>query len=165
MSGFQGGRISQETFDEVVRENQDEFDMSLQEAIKDAIQQFQKQGVNLQNIDTTGGIGRQEMLDAMRQVHQLSVPVTDRAAALTALQSLQTYCDKSYMYIQRNLLLMYEQGGLNDLFLHVAPEEDDEVVVMAMKFIQDLSSQSGDVSLLTISTNATILLISLVTTT
>ncbi|XP_063369348.1 armadillo repeat-containing protein 6 homolog [Cydia amplana] len=42
--------ISQETYDEVVQENIQEFDMSAEEAIQDAINQFEAQGVDLSNI-------------------------------------------------------------------------------------------------------------------
>jgi hypothetical protein len=45
--------ITQETFDEVVQENVDDFDMELKEAIADACLQFIKQGVNLSNIIKT----------------------------------------------------------------------------------------------------------------
>merc|ERR1719230_1177162 len=43
-------RISQETFDAAVQENIDEFDMEPEEALADAISQFETQGVNLSNI-------------------------------------------------------------------------------------------------------------------
>jgi len=43
-------RISQETFDAAVQENIDEFDMSPEEAVADAVEQFETQGVNLDNI-------------------------------------------------------------------------------------------------------------------
>ncbi|XP_011498450.1 PREDICTED: armadillo repeat-containing protein 6 homolog [Ceratosolen solmsi marchali] len=42
--------ISQETYDEVVKENIEEFSMSPEEAIKDAVEQFNAQGVDLTNI-------------------------------------------------------------------------------------------------------------------
>lgn len=35
--------ITQETYDEVVKENMDEFDMSPEEAVKEAIAQFEAQ--------------------------------------------------------------------------------------------------------------------------
>ena len=35
--------ISQETFDSVVKENMEEFDMSREDAVKEAIEQFQSQ--------------------------------------------------------------------------------------------------------------------------
>ena len=40
-------QISQEAFDTVVRENVSEFDMSIDEAVEDAIQQFAAQVVSL----------------------------------------------------------------------------------------------------------------------
>ncbi|KAJ8675648.1 hypothetical protein QAD02_011434 [Eretmocerus hayati] len=42
--------ISQETYDEVVRENIEELDMTPEEAIKEAIEQFKAQDVDLSNI-------------------------------------------------------------------------------------------------------------------
>lgn len=43
-------RISQDTFDSAVQENIDEFDMEPEEALTDAISQFESQGVNLSNV-------------------------------------------------------------------------------------------------------------------
>ncbi|CAK1589505.1 unnamed protein product [Parnassius mnemosyne] len=42
--------ITQETYDEIVKENMEEFEMSPEEAIKEAIAQFEAQGVDLSNI-------------------------------------------------------------------------------------------------------------------
>jgi len=42
--------ISQETFDGVVKENMEEFEMEMAEAVADAKEQFEKQGINLHNI-------------------------------------------------------------------------------------------------------------------
>lgn len=43
-------RISQETFDDAVRENMSELDMEEDEALADAISQFEAQGIDLSNI-------------------------------------------------------------------------------------------------------------------
>eukprot|EP00966_Prymnesium_polylepis_P023914 550692-Prymnesium_polylepis.1 len=43
-------RISQDTFDQAVQENIDEFEMEPEEALADAVSQFESQGVNLDNI-------------------------------------------------------------------------------------------------------------------
>ncbi|KAL4227854.1 Armadillo repeat-containing protein 6 [Mactra antiquata] len=40
-------QISQETFDDVVRENVEDFEMTVEDALTDAVQQFESQGVNL----------------------------------------------------------------------------------------------------------------------
>lgn len=44
-------RISQDTFDDAVRENMHELDMSPEEALTEAIEQFRLEGVDLGNID------------------------------------------------------------------------------------------------------------------
>ena len=62
-------RITQEAFDEAVRENIDEFEMEREEAIADAVTQFESQGVDLGNVNTTG----------------------EENAALTALTALTSY--------------------------------------------------------------------------
>ena len=46
-------RIAQETFDSVVRENVEDFEMALDEAVEDAVIQFNSQGVDLSNIIKT----------------------------------------------------------------------------------------------------------------
>uniref|UniRef100_A0A6U6BGZ6 Armadillo repeat-containing protein 6 n=2 Tax=Guillardia theta TaxID=55529 RepID=A0A6U6BGZ6_GUITH len=46
-------RIAQDTFNAVVKENMDDFGMSREEAVEDAIKQFEMQGVDLSNIATT----------------------------------------------------------------------------------------------------------------
>ncbi|KAF4525036.1 hypothetical protein B566_EDAN001949 [Ephemera danica] len=46
--------ITQETFDNVVKENEDDLEMSHEEAVQDAIKQFEAQGVDLTNIITSG---------------------------------------------------------------------------------------------------------------
>uniref|UniRef100_A0A2R9C1T2 Armadillo repeat-containing protein 6 n=2 Tax=Pan TaxID=9596 RepID=A0A2R9C1T2_PANPA len=46
-------RIAQETFDAAVRENIEEFAMGPEEAVKEAVEQFESQGVDLSNIVKT----------------------------------------------------------------------------------------------------------------
>ncbi len=46
--------ISQETFDAVVRENRDDLGMDGEEAVKEAVEQFKAQGVDLANIVIPG---------------------------------------------------------------------------------------------------------------
>jgi hypothetical protein len=47
-------RISQETFHAAVVENMVEFEMSKEEALVDAIEQFKQQGVDISNLDVSG---------------------------------------------------------------------------------------------------------------
>lgn len=71
-------RISQETFDEAVQENMEEFEMDGEEAVVDAVKQFELKGVDLSNIikRVPGAEGA-----AAAEQHPLLVAV-DRAAGL-----------------------------------------------------------------------------------
>ncbi len=62
-------RITQETFDEVVKENMEEFEMEPEEALQEAIQQFESQGVNLANIIKTLHVGEFCSVSLLQECH------------------------------------------------------------------------------------------------
>jgi len=59
--------ISQETFDAVVKENVEDFGMEMAEAVKDAKEQFEKQGINLGNI-VISEKGSQVVVDSVKEL-------------------------------------------------------------------------------------------------
>ena len=67
MAAMVARRISQETFDQTVTENMEEFEMEREEAIADAVSQFKTQGIDLSNIDTTGRADRREEQEQLSQ--------------------------------------------------------------------------------------------------
>lgn len=151
-------RISQETFDEVVKENVEDFDMSPGDALADAINQFQKQGIDLSNVDLTGGIGRQEVLDALALLKHLAeeasntttVPSSsnqeeeEEGELIGVLEELQKLCARKYMLSDRNIMLMKEQGGVNSLHLLLNDKKfSRKVISSAIVFLTDLSTLSG----------------------
>eukprot|EP00092_Neocalanus_flemingeri_P024121 GFUD01026167.1.p1 GENE.GFUD01026167.1~~GFUD01026167.1.p1 ORF type:complete len:463 (-),score=148.37 GFUD01026167.1:170-1558(-) len=66
--------ISQETFDGVVKENMEEFEMELAEAVEDAKEQFEKQGINLSNI-VISEKGSQVVVEAVQALFKDLAPV------------------------------------------------------------------------------------------
>lgn len=67
--------ISQETFDDVVKENIVEFEMSVQEAKDETVKQFEAQGINLANIirdlsinETTGKPVLSETIEQLKAI-------------------------------------------------------------------------------------------------
>jgi len=60
--------ITQETFDLVVQENMEEFDMNHEEAVKEAREQFEQQGVNLHNIVVSREDGKHEVAQALENI-------------------------------------------------------------------------------------------------
>ncbi|XP_006639921.1 armadillo repeat-containing protein 6 [Lepisosteus oculatus] len=72
-------RIAQETFDAVVKENMEEFEMDAAEALIEAVQQFESQGVDLSNI-----------VKAVRTTASEDTEEEQTHSVLQALESLQT---------------------------------------------------------------------------
>jgi len=76
--------ISQETFDGVVKENMEEFDMEMPEAVADAKEQFEKQGINLSNI-VISDKGSQVVVEAVQALFK-DLPRDDLIKNLQAIQ-------------------------------------------------------------------------------
>ncbi|XP_029500735.1 armadillo repeat-containing protein 6 [Oncorhynchus nerka] len=100
-------RITQETFDAVVKENIDEFDMDTAEALREAVEQFESQGVDLscivKTVPTAGD-------------HQ-----TEEHEVLQALESLQIASDSS---MAADLKRFTEQCSLGFAQRHLAAQKD-----------------------------------------
>lgn len=133
MSAAEGAalrRVTQETFDEVVKENVEEFEMSQAEALEEAVKQFGSQGVGLVNIDTSGGIGRQEMLDELGRLAE---------GGVAALQALQALCDASHAMGARNrMLFVTHRSSLNALHALVDASQPAEVLLSASRLLKTL---------------------------
>ena len=81
-----GKFISQKTFDDVVAENIEDFEMEPEEAAKDAVEQFESQGVDLSNIvKTSGGANSGPVPDILTRLESSS----DVASAVSAMQDLK----------------------------------------------------------------------------
>ena len=127
-------RISQETFDSVVGENVTDFEMTPEEALADAIKQFKSQGVDLNNVDTTGGIGRFELMEAIALVKSGTLEVMSKALA-----TLSEICDEAHEYSQRNLSITNSNGCIHAISLLIAlPIEHTNIVLSAIKLLTKL---------------------------
>eukprot|EP00163_Fabomonas_tropica_P029543 TRINITY_DN6364_c0_g1_i1.p1 TRINITY_DN6364_c0_g1~~TRINITY_DN6364_c0_g1_i1.p1 ORF type:complete len:490 (+),score=104.01 TRINITY_DN6364_c0_g1_i1:56-1525(+) len=74
-------RITQDTFDSVVKENIDDFDMTPEEAIADAVSQFESQGVDLSTISKTYGDGNRPILDTIPRIQAALTAKDDEAVS------------------------------------------------------------------------------------
>ena len=130
-------RISQETFDAVVRESMVDFGLSREEALRDALAQLLSQGVDLSGIDTTGGEGLEELESLWTQVRASG----DGPAKADALRRLQQLCSDSDPNGVRNQHILRSRGWLNDL---LAMLEEDTQVVEVLLLLQTLVRQSTE---------------------
>lgn len=95
--------ITQETFDETVRENMKEFDMPVEEAIGETIEQFKSQGVDLSYIVTdwmmAGALNSPALVDAIAKLRNLvKSPATDSKEFIVQLTVIRTECEKGLNY-------------------------------------------------------------------
>ncbi|KAJ8304981.1 hypothetical protein KUTeg_018564 [Tegillarca granosa] len=92
-------QITQQTFDDVVRENMTEFDMEVQEAIDDAVQQFESQGVNLALIVKdaslyTEGNSEHPLITSIKNLNLLSQKeISEKGEIIEFLHKIRTECD------------------------------------------------------------------------
>ncbi|KAM3956362.1 armadillo repeat-containing protein 6 homolog [Aphomia sociella] len=90
--------ITQETYDEVVKENIDEFEMTPEDAVKEAIAQFEAQGVDLSNIikDLSLGSGDEHTVSAsVSKLRDLTNKSTNNEELIVQeLDNLKIECDK-----------------------------------------------------------------------
>lgn len=158
MAAMVGKRISQETFDDVVRENVEDFDMERSEALAEAINQFKSQGVDLENIDLTGGEGRKEMEDAMELLHVMSkdnqmydVKTDTSTNKYTpeeiekGLLAVMALCDPKKCELYGRNRKMMNPGGLNSLHGLLVVGQKQEILRLSMNFLNVLSKESVEV--------------------
>jgi hypothetical protein len=149
---FPAKKITQETFDEVVQENIDEFELSKDEAIFDAYKQFSSQGVDMTDIDISGGVGRQDVLDAIAvlKTHG-SLTAVEAASAesiaannvLDSIAILSKLCTESHDLCKRNLVMMRSNGGLDAIHLLMFPTQNAAILAKSLTLLEQVSTNSG----------------------
>ncbi|XP_038218156.1 armadillo repeat-containing protein 6 homolog [Zerene cesonia] len=128
--------ISQETYDEVVRENIEEFDMAPEDAIKEAVAQFEAQGVDLSNIirDLSLGAGDNHLVSVT--VSKLKeLPKNHNEAISKELDVLIAECNKDIAHRVRagkegayNILLELLSASYNSYIQ--SPNEKEEIAFL-----------------------------------
>ena len=112
-------RISQETFDEAVLENINDLDMGRDEAINEAIKQFESQGIDLSFIDTQGENRVDDVLDQIAVLNQAtsleSETEIDEEKISSSILFLVTACSLSNKMHKRNSNIFLTRGGLSSL--------------------------------------------------
>jgi len=112
-------KITQETFDAVVRENIEEFEMDLDEAVEDAKEQFKTQGVDLSNLITTyvkdpetGDLKHSNPVkDALDKI-RTSLKEDESQPLVEGLKDLSVECDKN----ENNRKFAASKDALNLLY-------------------------------------------------
>ena len=148
-------RISQQTFDDVVNECIEEFELSPQDALADAITQFTKQGIDLSGIDISGGIGREEIIASISDLCQsistylqfkeeplISLKLRDDA--LASISAFRSVWDGQPSFRLRNQSLAIANGAINAIHSLIAPNVDAALLISALDELSNLSKSNGN---------------------
>ena len=81
--------------------------MEKQEAINDTVAQFKSQGVDLTNIDFSGGVGKEEVLTAIQTLLDYkNGAIASDEEVINSLDNLAVLCHNKHEYGRRNQYLM-----------------------------------------------------------
>ncbi|NWT62970.1 ARMC6 protein, partial [Erythrocercus mccallii] len=103
-------QIAQETFDDAVQENITEFEMEPEEAVREAVQQFESQGVDLSNI--VKAVRPPASENGQRQKHQilLTLDALSRAVAEQDVAELPEHLSAFAAQCKEQLAFRYLAG-------------------------------------------------------
>ncbi|CAN0361878.1 unnamed protein product, partial [Ectocarpus sp. 6 AP-2014] len=148
--------ITQETFDEVVKENMEDFDMDRESAARDAVGQFNAQGADLSNVDTSAdGVrkdARATIRDHVERLRGFDVNGGGKgeglpeSGCLEALSSLGNMCREEGAAGESNRTAVGEAGGVGAIARFLGGDADESppssVVLAALNTLQDVCRNS-----------------------
>ncbi|CAM9719548.1 unnamed protein product [Ectocarpus fasciculatus] len=148
--------ITQETFDEVVKENMEDFDMDRESAARDAVGQFNAQGADLSNVDTSADGVRKDARAAIKDhVERLRGFDLDdggegeafpKSGCLEALSSVGDMCREEGAAGEANRAAVGEAGGVGAIARFLGGDADESspgnVVLAALNTLQDVCRNS-----------------------
>lgn len=126
-----------------MNENIEDFGLSSEEALKDAINQFNKQGVDLTGIDISGGIGREEALSSIKNLVSVVRDSSDFQLILEAISCTKKLCSKEETLYLRNIQLLMKNDGVNSLHLLLEPSKPTSILLSVFNFMEEISAASG----------------------
>ena len=97
-----GKFISQETFDDVVTENIEDFEMEPEEALADAIEQFQAQNIDLSNIVKVIGGAKSGPIPELLSRLETCTTVEEACQIMGALKTATENNDENYLIATTN---------------------------------------------------------------
>ncbi|KAB0804035.1 hypothetical protein PPYR_01005 [Photinus pyralis] len=125
--------INQQTFDDAVKENISEFGMEIQEAINDAVKQFEAQGVDLSNIIKNNLLSPQvesthdlkKALSVLREHTQQKIVISS-SVLQEQLSVIKNECDKSIPH----RVIAGKEGAYSILLQLITDKNGQEIAVV-----------------------------------
>lgn len=140
--------ITQETFDAAVRENMEEFEMDTDEALKDAVEQFESQGVNLnciiQAVPPVSSDGKQEPTHEVLKVLNSLCIVKDSASVQDVKADLKRFTELCSLELAQRYLAAQKDAYPVILSYCKKGVEEQEAVFTALSALAALTNGQPD---------------------
>ncbi|KAK1879067.1 Armadillo repeat-containing protein 6 [Dissostichus eleginoides] len=140
--------ITQETFDAAVRENMEEFEMDPDEALKDAVEQFESQGVNLnciiQAVPPVSSDGKQEPTHEVLKVLNSLCIVKDSASVQDVEADLKRFTELCSLELAQRYLAAQKDAYPVILSYCKKGVEEQEAVCTALSALAALTNGQPD---------------------
>ncbi|KAJ8932460.1 hypothetical protein NQ314_014642 [Rhamnusium bicolor] len=132
--------ISQETFNNAVLENIEDLGLSPEDAVKDAILQFESQGVDLSSILKELPTYSESIKEHVVQLTELNKSKSDPKRVIEKLEAIKTECDKGIEY----KVLIGKCGAYSVILDTLSNYNDDNVRMNCLKSLISLMSKQPD---------------------
>jgi ABC-type histidine transport system ATPase subunit len=132
--------ISQETFDSMVQENMDDFDLAKPEALSETVKQLTSMGKDISNIDISGGEGLDEILQCINKIKQFSNNDINIIQSLTELNAKSN--DKAPLGI-RNQNVIRNKGCISAIIDMISLENSYEILQKVFELLETICKTNG----------------------
>ncbi|XP_044746290.1 armadillo repeat-containing protein 6 homolog [Coccinella septempunctata] len=136
--------ISQETFNDAVRENVDVLGMTFEEALEETIKQFEAQSVDLSNISKEvmcEPINEKLVIDVIKKMEEFNKEKNHNDDTINTLNLLKEYCDKGIEY----KVLAGKHGAYPQILTTLENCEDDKSLkLLCLKTMNALMTKQPD---------------------
>ena len=133
--------ISQETFDAMVRENMEDFEMCKDDALKETISQLTSMGKDLSAVDTTDGKEREDIIACIATIKNFrDVRMEEFALAVLKLQEL---CNDKYEFGKRNQNIFRMNGGMGHMITAIDTSLNASALISLLDAIAIICRTNG----------------------
>jgi hypothetical protein len=133
--------ISQETFDEMVQENMEDFEMEKDEALSETIKQLTSMGRDLSAIDTTGGKERGEIIAAINCLKNFKD--IEPLELIDSIKKIDELCGDKYEFGKRNQNILRANGGMGQAVNAIDISLEPSILVLLLELLSNLCRTNG----------------------
>lgn len=122
----------------------EDFNLNLEDALKEAILQFNQQGVTLDNIDITGGVGMTDLKSSIESISSfLKKENIDEDSLSLALDKIKKLCSSKDVNHVRNRTMILQDGCLYSLYQILKCDSSSKVIRGVLDTVIHLTKSDG----------------------